>query len=509
MSAPRPYYEYAGIRIYHGDCIDVFRDVRGLDALISDPPAGIKLMGLGWDSDRGGMDQWIEWLAARMRSGYDACADDAVSITWALPRTSHWTAMAIQKSGWRIIDKITHIFSQGMGKTPNTLKPAGEDWIVAVKGRPVLNTDACRVPRGLRDTLKSTPSADRSDWGSLHNRGEHILTTEGSRPTNVVLSHTEECERVGTRLLKPSGGAIPGNGKSRGRRCNSTYGADSKGRSEWAGYGTEGADAWLCLLGCICGASWLHPAGGPPPRCVHCRAQTWWACAIAEVDAQTGDRPSTLTGRADPDVVHSNPSTARPANLLGAGKGGAGEVYADAGGGSRFFPQFAYYAKAPAGERHAGCEHLLWAVDKSDPFRYRRIERNEYERLLTMETEPGELVAAFNVHKTVKGIALMRWLTRLSNGHRIGDLFGGSGTGGIAAWLEGCEWIGGDSAPQAVEIAAARLTWWQSLSREALVAATNGAGVNAIKRAQARTEKRAAASKRQVSMFSNIPEMNP
>lgn len=34
----RPYYEHAGITIYHGDCFDILHDLSGVGAVITDPP---------------------------------------------------------------------------------------------------------------------------------------------------------------------------------------------------------------------------------------------------------------------------------------------------------------------------------------------------------------------------------------------------------------------------------------------------------------------------------------
>jgi len=40
----RPYYEHAGITIYHGDCLEVLPGLAAVDAVVSDPPYG-----MAWD----------------------------------------------------------------------------------------------------------------------------------------------------------------------------------------------------------------------------------------------------------------------------------------------------------------------------------------------------------------------------------------------------------------------------------------------------------------------------
>ena len=39
----KPYYDHAGIAIYHGDCRDLLAELAAVDAVITDPPYGI-----GW-----------------------------------------------------------------------------------------------------------------------------------------------------------------------------------------------------------------------------------------------------------------------------------------------------------------------------------------------------------------------------------------------------------------------------------------------------------------------------
>lgn len=39
----KPYYEHAGISIYHGDCRDVLPELVGVDSVVTDPPYGVFL----------------------------------------------------------------------------------------------------------------------------------------------------------------------------------------------------------------------------------------------------------------------------------------------------------------------------------------------------------------------------------------------------------------------------------------------------------------------------------
>jgi site-specific DNA-methyltransferase (adenine-specific) len=77
--------------------------------------------------------------------------------------------------------------------------------------------------------------------------------------------------------------------------------------------------------------------------------------------------------------------------------------------------------------------------------------------------------ARANAHPTVKPIDLMRYLVRLVTppGGTVLDPFTGSGTTGIAAGLEGFDFIGIEREPEYCEIAEARLKWWASKDGEA------------------------------------------
>lgn len=178
--------------------------------------------------------------------------------------------------------------------------------------------------------------------------------------------------------------------------------------------------------------------------------------AAAVLDAQTGERPSTGTPNrpAVPGLTDSG------GYGEWAGAGVQGPLYSDTGGASRFF----YAAKANKAERSAGLTTLL----PNDRFRTRRClecDKNVPEPGACgcdADIEWVEAKPTKNSHPTVKPIDLMRWLVRLVTppGGVICDPFAGSGTTGIAAGLEGFDFIGIEREAEYAEIARTRLAWW-------------------------------------------------
>lgn len=159
------------------------------------------------------------------------------------------------------------------------------------------------------------------------------------------------------------------------------------------------------------------------------------------LDAQTGELHSQ-----DPATRRSRSAVAGVTEM---GTGRSVE-YADRGGASRFF----YVAKASRAERNAGLEGFTptandWqrpTANLSDP----RMDRKQKREI------------PLNHHPTVKPIALMRWLVRLVTppGGTVLDPFAGSGTTGIAADLEGFDFIGIEREEGYVTIARARRQHW-------------------------------------------------
>ena len=86
-------------------------------------------------------------------------------------------------------------------------------------------------------------------------------------------------------------------------------------------------------------------------------------------------------------------------------------------------------------------------------------------QLYTGSGRPARIRA--NVHPTVKPLSLLRWLTRLAAppGGVVLDPFAGSGSTGIAALLEGRQFVGIEREREYVQVARARLTHWAREAR--------------------------------------------
>jgi len=90
---------------------------NSIDAMVTDPPAAIGFMGKKWDSDMGGRDNWIQYMTGIFEQCLRVLKPGAHALVWGLPRTSHWTATALEDAGFEIRDIVNHIFGSGFPKS--------------------------------------------------------------------------------------------------------------------------------------------------------------------------------------------------------------------------------------------------------------------------------------------------------------------------------------------------------------------------------------------------------
>jgi hypothetical protein len=129
--------------LHHDDALVRLKsmDADSVDSLITDPPAGISFMGKQWDSG----NSFIPTMSEIFKECLRVMKPGAHGLVWALPRTSHWTATALENAGFEIRDVVTHLFGSGFPKSHNleksaglkgfgtALKPAAEMWILCRK----------------------------------------------------------------------------------------------------------------------------------------------------------------------------------------------------------------------------------------------------------------------------------------------------------------------------------------------------------------------------------------
>lgn len=239
-------------RIIRGDASVVLRGLvdASVDALVTDPPSAIGFMGKEWDSDKGGRDNWIAWLAGILGESMRVMKPGAHALVWAIPRTSHWTGMAIELAGFEIRDRITHLFGTGMNKSAYVLKPAAEDWWLARKpvegtvkatiakyGTGGLNAEACRLEGGRDVPVSRSTTKGYQGLGAVP---EDMYTpghdpAVGRWPANATLD--EEAARMLDEQagVRESGGYPPGGAP---RTQNAVYGKPSaKGPAKFGGSG--------------------------------------------------------------------------------------------------------------------------------------------------------------------------------------------------------------------------------------------------------------------------------
>lgn len=450
----------SNFKAYLGDSLQILKTLpsNSVDSLVTDPPAGIGLLGLDWDKDKGGRDEWISWLSGIMSECHRVLKPGAHGFVWALPRTSHWTAIALENSGFYVKDVVTHVFGSGFPKSIALDK--------AMDRAKYTDTDLLfRVTGWIRDrrnelglTNKQLDEAADVKGGACHwtaqppNGQPHIPTKERWEKLETLLGRPPEWIE---RLIKPShelgenwksrevigqynkdSGGIGGvNFKSTHREMTEPTNKESK---KWKGWGTAlkpASEHWILIQKPISehniaanvkkfGTGGINidasriPVRGKIP-------------STQNLDFRDGGYIWDTSERSRHSVYHQHPDGRFPANLL-LTKSKVEDCPAKVMNGqteqetevSQYFKNFKpeipfYYCKKP---------------DKS---------------------EKGQA----NVHPTVKPLRLMRYFCKMLTppGGVVLDPFMGSGSTEVASLFEDFKFIGIERDEKYHEIAEKRL----------------------------------------------------
>ena len=443
--------------LIHGDALAVLQTMQenSIDALVCDPPAGISFMNKTWDSHKGGRDSWIAWLSEIMQEALRCLKPGGHAVVWALPRTSHWTATALENAGFEIRDVITHLFGSGFPKSLDVSKAIDKQ---LGHQRNVLGVSSNQreahkkggmgfdsfVGEGETSLLLTAPASLEAQqwngWGTaLKPSNEHWILC---RKPFAEKSIAENVLKWGTGALNIDASRIGTKEDMNARDFD-----DSRRTSlKFSGLFNGGRDGeYRDRVGVV-------PNGRFPANtllshsddCVESGCTP--DCPVLLLDEQSG---TLKTGNINPHVNRANATFNKNTSeyIISAFKG-------DAGGASRYFQTFFYAAKASSRERNAGCEDL---IEKSVGEVTSRIDGSK--GLQSPRAGAGRTHGAFNHHPTVKNIKLMRYLVRLvTPPHGIVlDCFTGSGSTLVAAIEEGFSCIGIEQEEEYVVIAQARI----------------------------------------------------
>lgn len=437
-----------------------------VDALVTDPPAGIGFMGRGWDTDKGGRGTWIAWLAAILRECRRVLKPGGHALVWALPRTSHWTATAVEDAGFEVRDVVVHMFGQGFPKSLDVSKAidaaAGAEREVVGYTNPSDpmqsgRTAATGIAGGQGRTLEplpiTAPATDAarqwSGWGTaLKPAAEHW-----------ILARKPLAGTVAANVLEHGTGAINVDG------CRVEW---TGAKSGWSASGSHASPNVAMSGGNTERAPKPDAPGRWPANVVlshECAAACVPDCAVRLLDEQSGELPRS----GDRICRPGTPKAGAVFGPYGASDGGARA--GDSGGASRFY----YVAKVDPREAEAGCHDL--------PPRTPAEITGRVDGSAGLDNPRAGVAsgARRNHHPTRKPVELMRWLCRLVTppGGVVLDPFAGCGTTGCACMVEHFRIVGGDLDPDYVAIARARLAHWErygglSASPEATAAARAG-----------------------------------
>ncbi len=262
--------------LIHGDNLEVMATFRAdqADAIVCDPPYFIGFMNASWDSSR--KISYYEFSLAWAREAYRVLKPGGHLVAFSSSRTYHRMACAIEDAGFEMRDCLEWIYGSGFPKSHNTaLKPAHEPIALARKplaektvaknvlahGTGALNIGGCRV--GSEGGHRAPPgaggdqSASVSAYGTgLNGVSSQVVEGMGRWPTNLVLTHSPQCEQAdGTKQVKGNTPRPMRRGATTGTSIggHGTYSTSAPhesvvGRADEAGF--EASEDWDCVPEC-------------------------------------------------------------------------------------------------------------------------------------------------------------------------------------------------------------------------------------------------------------------
>jgi site-specific DNA-methyltransferase (adenine-specific) len=420
-------------KLYLGDCLEISKRLpaNSIDTIATDPPYGLSagktkylgdgggagFMGKAWDRGVPGPEYWAEFLRVAKPGG--------TLLTFGGTRTFHRLACAIEDAGWQIFDCVMWLHLQGfpkshnIGKAVDRLVGAEREVVGTIKAPSMAKTN---VEQGAQGRSK-LEFAKRSDvpvsreaqlWDGFGTALKPAYEPIICARKKLDSTFAENALKHGVAGLNIDGARIP---------TDEHLGRNNRARIGGSSYVVQQQDKYIDNS---------TGKGRWPANVIMDEG------AGALLDEQSGDRK----GCAHTSVGKGQHGASKNVNV------GGGEInctYGDSGGASRMF----YTPKASKRERELGLDGFTAhnVNDGRETSMDTPYQRGDTQRL--------------NTHATVKPLALMRYLCRLTKtptGGIVFDPFMGSGTTGMASLLEGRSFIGCEIEPEYFAIARARIS---------------------------------------------------
>ncbi len=399
--------------------------------------------------------QMQEWHEAWAREALRVLKPGGYLVAFGGTRTYHRLACAVEDAGFVVRDSLHWLYGSGFPKSHDISKAldkaaGAEREVVGTHPSPLTKSETGRYQWNANGGGRTTPdiTAPATDlarqWAgfgtALKPAHEPIVLAQkpldGTYANNVVKWGCGALNVAGCRVTHHGNIEQHNTPSKSGLGKHGIYGESSR---------EQGANS----------PTRYHETGRWPPNLLlshaaDCADTCAPGCPVKALDEQSGRRKGS-----HPHIYRNQ------ASHWGSGVADVTGGYADTGGASRFFPQFApdapdvpfrYCPKASRAERNRGCEGLpegpsYMVANGSKTAGSANGER--YERTTVHQ----------NTHPTVKPVALMRWLVRLvcPPGGVVLDPFAGSGTTGVACVKEGVSCIAIEREAEYLEIACARV----------------------------------------------------
>lgn len=424
--------------IWSGDSLDLLTFVpsNSVDAVVTDPPYGLKFMSRKWDYNVPGADLWAEVLRVLKPGGH--------LLAFAGTRTQHRMAGNIEDAGFDIRDLIAWVYGSGMPKSLDVSKAidSRKDWAALESLGAAIKT--ARTVAGFTQN-EAARRVGLIGPGETLGGGGFMWFETGRLPTRdewprikAALAMGDEFdaafeaaerEVVGTVKGAMSGWRAGPDGLAANFVDRDITVPATDAAKDWAGWGTSLKPA-------------IEPvtvARKPFPGTVASNVLRFGTGAVNVDGCRVGEGGECGVGRF-------------PANLIHDGSDEVVELFPDRNGAGSSLPNVkitGYGGGIGTGKsEYLGGERRPFNAGTGSAARFFYCAKPS-------KAERGE----GNVHPTVKPVALMRYLCRLVTppGGLVLDPFAGSGTTGIAARAEGFRFLGIEREAEFAEIARRRV----------------------------------------------------